>query len=493
MRRWRRLLGNESGVAMIMALMVLLTLTGLVLAFLSVSAFEPQISKNLSNLARARYLAESGIETGFNVLVNNADATQSFSGALAGATAAGTAPGPWVALVSNNAMAGLTTAFAGSYTVTVRNDYDNSDSAVTGVPSGTTAVPNETTTADTNKIVIMRSTGTFNGATKTIEVVVRRAQLPPFPGAVNLPGVQSDTFINKTAFEIDGRNYNCSANCDTAANWTTTAGATNKYGIATQEGNQSNLSPATSYEVNAENATGPQPPTACNATCTAKRASIKGRDETGSATSFTTGLNTMQAVPSSDASSLTPAKMTTYLDALKSYPATTVLQSTQACPIQLTGTGSPTSTPTISNGCSGASGLSGTLDLGSRTNPKVVYVKGDTDPSSLFTGLSLNSGIKGAGILVIEDGDVKNLGNFTWDGIVIVTGNYVGSGFMSGSDTTIRGAFVANEMKPGEVSGFFEFYLHGSLNSFSVKNSQQNIDMVQVMRGNTSMTNWREL
>ena len=61
MRRWRRLLGNESGVAMIMALMVLLALTGLVLAFLSVSAFEPQISKNLTDIARARYLAESGI------------------------------------------------------------------------------------------------------------------------------------------------------------------------------------------------------------------------------------------------------------------------------------------------------------------------------------------------------------------------------------------------------------------------------------------------
>jgi hypothetical protein len=35
---------------------------------------------------------------------------------------------------------------------------------------------------------------------------------------------------------------------------------------------------------------------------------------------------------------------------------------------------------------------------------------------------------------------------------------------------------------PGEASGFFEFYLHGSLNSFSVQASKQNIDMVQLAR-----------
>jgi hypothetical protein len=134
-----------------------------------------------------------------------------------------------------------------------------------------------------------------------------------------------------------------------------------------------------------------------------------------------------------------------------------------------------------------------TLDLGTRTSPKLVYFRGDTDPTSQFTGLQLNNQIKGAGILIVEDGDLKNLGNFTWDGVVIITGGYVGAGFMSGSTTTIRGALVANETQAGEANGYFEFYLHGSANGFTVHNSKQNIDMVSLARGNHTITNWREL
>ena len=37
MRNWRSLLGNERGVALVLSLMMLLALTGLLLAFLSVS------------------------------------------------------------------------------------------------------------------------------------------------------------------------------------------------------------------------------------------------------------------------------------------------------------------------------------------------------------------------------------------------------------------------------------------------------------------------
>ena len=480
MRNWRSLLGNERGVALVLSLMMLLALTGLLLAFLSVSSLEPQISRNLADTARARYLAEAGLEVGFATLVNTGDATQSFTPAVA----SGTAGAPWVTLVNNGTIANVTSggaaaeaAFAGTFTVIVRNDSQNADSALTGQAAGATAVPAETVNADSNKIVIMRSTGTFNGASKTIEVVVRRAPLPPFPGAVNLPGVQTDTFINKTSFDIDGRDYRCTSNCDNNANWTLTGAATvgNKWSIASQSGTQSNI--GTTYENNIQNAV------SGSAT---KLASLKGRDESvtgaGGPTSYTTGLNTVQ----SD-NTLNPTNMQAYLDSVANFPGTTILQSTQACPMQMTGASTPTNEVTVSNGCSGASGVNKTVDLGTRDNPKLVYFRGDTDPTSAFTGLTLNSGIKGAGILIIEDGDLKNLGNFQWDGVVIVAGNYVGSGFMASSDTKIRGAFVAFEKMPGEASGFFEFYLHGSLNSFSVQASKQNIDMVQLSRGTTSM------
>src|SRR5438445_13496572 len=101
--------------------------------------------------------------------------------------------------------------------------------------------------------------------------------------------------------------------------------------------------------------------------------------------------------------------------------------------MQLTGNATPSNTPTLTNGCTGANGVNQTLNLGSRTDPRLVYFRGDTDPTSLFTGLTLNSGIKGAGILVIEDGDLKNFGNFTWYGVVVLTCHYDGEGTIHGT------------------------------------------------------------
>jgi Tfp pilus assembly protein PilX len=480
MRNWRALLGNERGVALVLSLMMLLALTGLLLAFLSVSAMEPQISRNIADTARARYLAEAGIEIGYNMMVNTGDVTQSFTPAVA----SGSTGAPWVALVTNGTLAGVTSggssyeaAFAGTYTVVVRNDYLASDQNMTGANPTTTG---ETVSADFNKIAIMRATGTFNGATKTIEVVVRRATLPPFPGALNLPGLQTDTLVNDTTFDIDGRDYGCSASCDTASNWVTTSNAL-KYGIATVNGTQANK--GISYETNIENAVSAD---------SSKLADIKGKDETNTTGPYTTGLNTIQGLDPASSEALTPTKMAAYLDQVRNYAGTTILQSTQACPMQLTGTSTPTSTPTLTNGCTGAAGVNQTLDLGSRSNPKLVYFKGDIDTSSQFTGLTMNSGIKGAGVLIVEDGDLKQLGNLTWDGVVIVTGSYVGAGFRTGSSTVIRGAFVANEAQSGEAAGFFEFLMDSSTN-FTTKSSKQNVDMIQLMRGNTTMTNWREL
>src|SRR3989338_7110832 len=153
MRPRRRVLGSERGVALVLALMILLTLTGLVLAFLSESAIEPQIARNLSDTARARYLAEAGLEVGFNALIVTNDSNNSWTGLLATATTSS----PWVVLpnMSAAALPGLTST-SGTYTVSVRNDYQASDDALTG----TTVDTNVTT--DGNKIVVLRTTGTSN-------------------------------------------------------------------------------------------------------------------------------------------------------------------------------------------------------------------------------------------------------------------------------------------------------------------------------------------
>jgi Tfp pilus assembly protein PilX len=497
MLNWRRLLGNERGVALVLALMMLMTLTGLMLAFLSVSALEPQISGNLADTARARYLAEAGIEAGFATLVTDVTKTDVLTNNFTPAITTATAGAPWVTLINNASLANVTTGgsaaeatFAGTYTVVVRNNFQAADASLVSP-----AVADAAVNVDTDKIVIMRSTGSFNGATRTIEVVVRRAPLPPFPGAVNLPGLQADTLFNKDNFEIDGRDYACTSSCDTASNWTALTPATsarpNKYGIATTNGVQTNLNPDLPYETVIENA----------ANNSNKQGSIKGRDETvtgsGANVSYTTGVNTIQGLnPATDPEALSPAKMTAYLDAVSKYAGTTILQSTPTCRLVMTGTSGDPSRPTLSGLTSGGSacGTDKTLDLGTRSNPKLVYFRADLeDPSSRFIGLETRGTLKGAGVLVIEDGDLQQLADLTWDGVVIVTGRYVGAGFRSGSNTKIRGALVANEAREGEEAGFFEFLLDSGATGLSIKNSKQNLDMVQLMRGNTTMTNWREL
>lgn len=165
------MLGDERGVALVLSLVVLLTLSGVVLAFLSVSAREPRIARNLSDAARARYLAEAGLEIGYATLVAAGGPEGTWSSLLAAAS-----PGrPWVALPSLTRAAppDLTPA-QGTYSVTIRNDLQPGNVVATGEP-----VADASVARDRNGVVIMRSTGTFDAATRTIEVP--REGRPPGP------------------------------------------------------------------------------------------------------------------------------------------------------------------------------------------------------------------------------------------------------------------------------------------------------------------------
>jgi len=138
-------LGDERGIALVLGLLVLLTLSALALASLAVSALEPQIARNLHDASRARWLAEAGIELGYGLLAAADDGT------WRALLATSTAEAPWVVLPSLHgaALPGLTPA-EGTYTVSLRKDPGGVDGA------------------------IVRSAGTFNATTRTIEIIVRR-------------------------------------------------------------------------------------------------------------------------------------------------------------------------------------------------------------------------------------------------------------------------------------------------------------------------------
>lgn len=179
---WRTEPGNERGVALISALGALLLLTPLMLALLSMSAFESLISRNLVDASRALYAAEAGIEWGFNRLVN----TRDWNVVLLGPDGIADTPddGQPTNVPGQNTAALLVPPPDllpwGTTMITVRNDNLVGDLAHTGqarLDDG--GVPGGGKFLETNGIVIVTSTGTVNGAQRTIQATVRRDATGP--------------------------------------------------------------------------------------------------------------------------------------------------------------------------------------------------------------------------------------------------------------------------------------------------------------------------
>jgi Tfp pilus assembly protein PilX len=484
-------LGNERGVALPLAMILLMVLTLLTITFMSLGAVEPQISRNLSDGARARQLAESGVEWGLTQL-----RAQDFTGLLATATT-GTLCGSGVVcrvLGTGQTLPGLTSS-AGTFTVTLRNDYLANDTLLTGLAvetqstadgSGAGSVP--------NGVVILTSTGTFNGASRTITTVVQRGNLP-VNAALTLPGVQTDTYTDAPpcsgCYSVDGRNWSLT---DTTT--PTGSPSTPKLGIATYTGNEGTYT----YEQNAEHGFQTESPAGSGnwVTDSTKAGYVQGNNQTSPGT-LTTGLNTVAAD-----TALNPAIISSFLKNLGANPTTQILNSTQACEYPSGGSSKPeglqmaaTATPnhvTITNNCTGANQVSQTVNLGTASSPAMVYVKGEYDPSSNFIGMSVsgNQPITGYGILVMEDADLSffQSGQFTWNGIVVVTGRNVGVGFRSGSNTEIRGALIANETNGAEAGGYFEFL--NQSNTMKIRYSKAGVDLALQALYNMRVTAYRE-
>jgi Tfp pilus assembly protein PilX len=484
MTTWRRILRSERGIALPLAMILLMVLTLLTITFMTLGSVEPQISKNLSDGARARQLAESGLEWGLIQLK-----LQDFSTLLSTATS-GTACGTGIVcrvLGSGQTLPGLT-ASAGTYTVTMRNDYRPNDNLLTGaaIETQSTADGNGAGSVP-NGVVILSSSGTFNSASRTITAVIRRGSLP-VNAALTLPGVQTDTYSNDPpssgAYAIDGHDWRLA---DTSS---ATGPNPTKLGIATYTGTETNT--GLTYEKNAE----------AGFDDSAKRAYVTGADvNDGSGDSSGTGRRTIAAD-----TTLNPSIIQSFLSNLGSNPGTQILDSTSACQFS-TGSGSPskpeglrmaaTSNPSvvnIRNNCSGAAGINQNVNLGTATSPALVYVKGEYDPSSNFVGMAVTGSqpITGYGILVMEEADLSffQTSQFRWNGIVVVTGRNVGVGFRSSSNTEIRGALIANETNGAEVGGYFEFLNQSA--TMKIRYSKEGVDLALQALYNMRVSTYRE-
>ncbi len=91
-------------------------------------------------------------------------------------------------------------------------------------------------------------------------------------------------------------------------------------------------------------------------------------------------------------------------------------------------------------------------------------------------------------ILIIEDGDLSITGNFRWEGLILITGQYVGLLYGGGGNQTIYGGVVVNET--ANVNSQVEFDAAGNA---KLVYSCQALNNVRNMRRLFSGTSWMEL
>jgi type IV pilus assembly PilX-like protein len=392
-----RLVGDERGAALVLALMILVALAGLALALLSMSGFEPQIASNHSRTIRARYVAEAGLEHAYDVLATDPGAWNDY---LAGATCTlGALLGP-----SASNLPGLSGAY-GAFSVRIRNDCGPDDARVTGVSLDTTAGPcgatAGTATHDANCRVIVAATGTVGGTTRTITAVISRTMFPRMIAALALPGLQAGVDLQSSRFSIDGRDSRLSD-----APGLPTGSGPAVYGIAVND-----ALPTLVAEVRDALASAPQN-------------EVRGKDESGTGT--TTGAGTIR----SDGT-LTSPGIADFVARVRSSADVVI----DAAGTQSFGNvGSACSTDGASSAC-----------WGTTDSPKIVYVGGAPSAGSPRPALGVSGDSMGAGILVVENAAVEIDGNFRWNGLVVVAGRDSALRYRGGGTQAVYGGLIVDE------------------------------------------------
>lgn len=425
---------NQRGFALPITLVIMTALLALTMSLLSLSAFEPQIAKNLSDAAQAGSAADSGLEWAFNTLAG----TSNWNTLLTGATASG------VTMVSNSPIGTLSGA-RGTYTVILRNDTLASDTALTGV------APDASSTSDANSVVIVTATGAAGAATKSRRVVVKRLTFPSglFPGALSFPGVEAEVSFSGTSFDIDGNGWKMNG-----SSLDTSCAAV--YGIAVSATLPAS-NPGKNESVIQSSLTSTQ------------KSHIKGKQQ--STSSAGTGNNTIAP----DAT-LTPTYLQSFINQAKAM-ADISLTSKAPSGLSYTSVGSTCATDPSSPTC-----------WGTASAPKIVYVKGDLDPTAAFNALTVSGTSTGYGILIVEDGDLVINGGFTWYGPIIVSGSYTGVKFAGGGTQTVYGAVISNETATD--AGFYE----GTVTSTAkVRYSCEALTQALNTRKAVRMSSWKDL
>lgn len=422
-------LRNQQGLALPLALMALLALGAFLMVFLALGSGETMIGRGHTEATEARYVAESGIEWAYDLLARTSDWNTLLLGpdGVAG-TADDGQPSPPLPLP------GLTAA-SGTFTVTFRNDSQPGDNQITGVPLDPGG-----SFSDTNSRLVVTSVGVVGAATRTVRVVARRIALPPVAGPIGLPGTESETTFNGNSFTISGNDINLDDTLGTGGR---------VFGIA--------VGSAANEQV------------VQNSLSKEQKDNVLGQPQDPTGPPF--GDNTIAA----DAR-LNPGMFADFLAAVRPQ-ADLSFRSTAATPLSFSSLGASCATDPNSTTC-----------WGTREKPKIVSVKADLDPTASFTALHISGESRGAGIMIVEDGDLRISGNFRWEGLIVVTGQYVGIAYVGAGWQTVYGAVYSNET--GSDPGIREALIAGNAKMLY---STQGLNVARQMRKLLVLSSWQEL
>jgi Tfp pilus assembly protein PilX len=392
---------DERGAALVLALIVLLILTGIVVAFLSASAFEPRISRNHNLTMRARYVAEAGIEYAYDTLATRVDA---WNDLLAGATCSqGVVLGtPSVALP------GLGSAY-GTFTVSVRNDCDADDQTLTGTRPDTTtgacdAIAAGAPMRDANCQILVASTGTIGSVRRTIATVVSKIALPPVSAALAFSGLRADMKLSGAGVVIDGRD----TKLGDVPGAPTGAGPA-VYGIAV---NGSLPALAAGVET---------------ALAAAGSSTVRGKHEADAGTTAE-GAATVAADPG-----LVPRAVSNFVSAASSAADIVV------------GAGPDNTTSIRDVGSTCLADATGAGCWGTPSRPKIVHVRGvNPDVDGRPASIAIVGDSRGTGILVVENASIEIVGHFRWEGLIVVSGPSVGIRYRGDGVQRVYGATLVH-------------------------------------------------
>lgn len=409
-------LKEEKGIALVIAMMLLLVVTLIGVSAVTTTTYDNLISGNKRASEQAFYVAEAGVNEFLGRLRSDASTEIKITDNTAVGTTE-TLATRWKILLAKSSGSGATSIGYGSTTANTTNIASIQSQLDFGIEIvhklDTTNKVVGDPAVDKYPIYIVKSYGfSTNSANRAIEIEIEKTNLdaPAALYAENPANIQG-TSTNVIGLDGNNKRVDAGGNLVAAPAGNPMCGGTDKYGIVTT---------LPSTDENAIDTTGnPKITGSSSPTGTPPSIQYSGKnlslqdivdDLKGSANYSTNSTNNLNLQPNDiEVGGVNPW-------GTPSYPGGTAVADQTTTPLTYSG------------------------------DPKIVYFNMKETDGTLKT-LTLTGGVTGAGVLLV-DGNLNISGAFEWYGVIIVTGAL---DFTGGGQKNVTGGILAGESATIEI------------------------------------------